>query len=229
MVRLSLKTSDLAKAMVLRDIHERADNEYWASLIVGSDSDMAMRRYTAADIAMHEPPLAAVERIEAVMDKGYGALERAAVLGLEQRSDETITAAVQTYIDMIARDEIRNKSPEQRRIWSNIKKQAVATFVELCTNKRMSAITRDDARKFHGFWMDRIAPKAGKPTHTASSGNKQMNTLRVLYREWFAYHGEKDRQNPFAGLSFSESDKKSRPPFSVKWITETLLKPGALA
>lgn len=243
-IRASLKTGDLAKAMALRDIHERADNEYWASLIVGSDSEVATRRYkaavaratalgftyrSAADIA-HEPLESRIERVERVADMPVGSIEEAAVLGLMEGAEDTISVALDTYIDTIARDEIRNKSPEQKRIWSNIKKQAVATFVKLCGDKRMSEITRDDAQKFHDFWMDRIAPKSGRATHSASSGNKQLGTLRGLFRDWHRYHGRMDVKNPFDGLSFTErkSQKKKRPPFSVKWITDIILKPGAL-
>lgn len=244
-IRMTLKTSDLGKAMALRDIHERADNDFWASLIVGTDAEVAARRYsavvararalgfaykTAAELAL-EPLEVRLERIERVAEVPVGSVEETAILGLVEKSDEKISVAVQTYIDHIARDEIRNKSPEQKRIWSNIKKQAVANFVELCGDLAMGDIAREHALKFYDFWMDRVAPKVGRPTHTASSGNKQLGTLRGLYRDWAKHHGKADIKNPFDGLSFVErkSQKKKRPPFSVGWIKDVLLREGALS
>ena len=36
-VRISLKTADLAEARAKRDVYEAADNELWASFILGDD------------------------------------------------------------------------------------------------------------------------------------------------------------------------------------------------
>ena len=63
-VRLSLKTDDLAEARRKRDALELADNELWASFLVGSDAEVAVRRHKAA-----------VRRAEA-MGFGYRPIER---------------------------------------------------------------------------------------------------------------------------------------------------------
>lgn len=247
MVRLSLKTGDLAKAMALRDIHERADNEYWASLIVGSDADVAMRRYkaavaraaalgftyrSAADIVAVEPSMTVIERIKTVAEEPAGSPKSDAALGMASGTDQSITAAFETYVSEIARDEIRGKSPAQKHAWRIRKEGAITTFVEVCGDKRMSEITRDDARKVYAHFMDRIAPKTGKATLGANMGNRQVGNLRVLFREWNTYHGNADAKNPFDGLSFVEKKsaktKRRRPPFSVDWITGKLLAKDAL-
>lgn len=46
-VRISLHTSDLGLARQMRDLYERADNEYWASLVRGEQPQAAWRRYTS--------------------------------------------------------------------------------------------------------------------------------------------------------------------------------------
>lgn len=56
-----------------------------------------------------------------------------------------------------------------------------------------------------------------------------MGNLRTLYAAYFGYMGDRERKNPFEGLSFSERKKRKRPPFPVSWITDKILKPGALA
>jgi integrase len=40
--------------------------------------------------------------------------------------------------------------------------------------------------------------------------------------------GQTRRDNPFAGLGFSTKRKKKRPPFPVEWISDVILKAGAL-
>lgn len=245
-IRFSLKTSDLAKAMALRDIHERADNDYWASLIAGGDADVAMRRYkaavaratalgftyrSAADIAAYEPVDAIVQRIEVAATKPKGSPERVAVYGLAGDADYNISSAIDFYVNTISRAAIRGKSKEQKRIWENIKRAPVAIFIELCGDKKMSEITRDDAHKVYNFWLNRVAPESGRASHSASIANKHMDGLRGLIRDWNKHHGKADAPNPFDGLRFAEkkSQKRKRPPFSVKWVSEKFLAGNGLA
>lgn len=243
-IRFTLKTSDLAKAMALRDIHERADNEYWASLIVGSDSEVAMRLYkaavaraaalgftyrSAADFVLNEPTEQIVERVKVASASSVD-MDRKAALGLIDGADKSITKAIEFYFESIVPDKLRYKSEDQRRRWKNKRRSSVTTFVSLCGDKGMNDITRDDAQKVHAYWMKKIAPLKGVATHHPSTGNRDMGNLRTFYDGWFRYFGAAEVKNPFDGLSFADrkSQKKKRPPFSVEWITGTLLKPGAL-
>ena len=51
----------------------------------------------------------------------------------------------------------------------------------------MTAITKGHAQKLHAHWLDRIAPKEGvhkkgvRPAK-ATSGNRDMGNMAVLYR-----------------------------------------------
>ena len=68
------------------------------------------------------------------------------------------------------------------------------------------------------------------PTHTPSSGNRDISTMRTLYGAYFKYNGQRDRPNPFAGFNFEErGPKRKRPPFPTEHITGVIMKPGALA
>lgn len=243
LIRQSLKTSDLQKAMALRDIHERADNEFWASLVVGSDQDVAMRRYkaavaraaalgftyrSAADIAALEPTGVILERVEKAVSEPE--LAKPALLGLVDGAEKTIRKAIEFYFEEIVPDQLRTKSEDQKRRWKNKRRSSVETFVSICSDKAMSEITREDAQKVHSHWMKKIAPAKGPASHSPSTGNRDMGNLRTFYDGWFKYFGATEIKNPFDGLSFSDkrSSKRKRPPFSVEWITGTLLKPGAL-
>lgn len=47
-VKLSLKTSHIALARVLRDMYETADDELWGSMIAGTDAQLAQERHQSA-------------------------------------------------------------------------------------------------------------------------------------------------------------------------------------
>lgn len=87
----------------------------------------------------------------------------------------------------------------------------------------ISSITRDGARKFYKFWKGRVAPNDGPSTHSASSGNRDIGNMRQLYRTYHAHIGDRDRQNPFDGLVFSEKIKRSRPAFAIDWLKKEFL------
>lgn len=246
-VRLSLKTDDLALARRKRDMLEEADNALWAALIADNDVDPARRRYEAA-----------VKRVEALgfTFHASGELERVArfedlarrleeTLAAGRREDEigppllgavdvpktTIRKAFDLYVDEIVADELVAKSKGQREQWRKVKLRAVSNFIALVADKPMEDITVDDAKKVYLYWLKRIAPKEGEgpATASASSGNRDLGNLRVLYEAYFKYQGDMRRPNPFDGLGFSAKKKRSRPPVPTEWIRDRILKPGALA
>lgn len=243
-IRHSLGTKDLAKARYLRDAHEAADNDLWAAYTEGSPSDAARARHRAASaravaLGFSYRPASALARDEDVSDllrridaaKIYGNVtqESGAVLGHVEGGDQTITSALEEYLDTIAAARVRTKSEDQKTRWKNQRRLSVKTFVKLVeSDKRMDEITRRDAQKLHEFWLRRVAPETGPPTHTASAANRDFGNLRGLWRDWWAYHGHKDRPNPFEGFWFDEKIKRRRPPFPTEFIRDTLLKPGLL-
>lgn len=153
-----------------------------------------------------------------------------ALLGGVEQPKSTVSAAWLLYEQEIATDELTGKSEQQRRKWKNAKKRGVDLFIKLNGDIEMEAITRDEALVLWRYWQGKIAPKEGKPTHTASIGNRDLGAMRTLFGEYFKHIGQHDRPNPFAGLSFKEKDshKRVRPPFSVDAL-KAIMKPGALA
>lgn len=245
-VRLSLKTDDLALARRKRDMLEAADNALWASLIADDDVDPSRRRYEAA-----------VRRVEALgfTFHSAGDLERdarfedlarrleellaaarpdeigPALLGAVTVPKTTIRKAFDLYVDEIVADELVAKSKAQREQWKKVKLRAVNNFIGLIADKAMEDITVDDAKKVYLHWLRRIAPKEGDgpATASASSGNRDIGNLRVLYEAYFRYQGDMRRPNPFDGLRFSDRKKRSRPPVPTAWIRDVVMRPGALA
>lgn len=243
-VRQSLKTSDLALARRKRDLLEQADDALWASMIAELDPDPARRRYEAAvkrvealDFAFHpaadfEHPSAfddLVDRLRLLIANPKLDDAEPALLGTVEVPKTTISKAFDIYVDEIVADELIGKSRVQKDQWKKVKKRAVSNFTALVGDKAMTDINADDARKIYRHWLARIAPKEGRATASASSGNRDIGNLRVLYEAYFRHMGDHRRPNPFDGFGFSTKKKRSRPPIPVDWITTKILQPGALA
>ena len=54
----------------------------------------------------------------------------------------------------------------------------------------MTDIDRDDARKFHKHWLDRVTGKPGVKRASASAGNRDVGNMRVLCEAYFSHIGD---------------------------------------
>lgn len=242
-IRVSLKTDDLALARSKRDLMEEADNILWASMIMDEPRDPARARYEASmrriealgltyrsshAMAANSSLEEIVTRLEMVASQRMPQELAQGVAGMIPVPAVTVSKAFEIYCDEIVPDELVNKSAVQKAQWKKVKLRAVNNFIQIVSDKAMTDITRDDAMKLYRHWLERIAPKDGKITHSASSGNRDIGNMRVLYDAYFNYIGEEGKQNPFARLNFSNKKKRSRPPFPREWLTGTIMKPGNL-
>lgn len=245
-IRLALGTDDLGEARMKRDAHERADDEFWASLCQGGDRSAAEARYQAArsraaalgftyrhisSILQQEDGEAILARLKAVKNTVPASPEETAILGGVPVPSVSLWRAFEIYTDQIAADEVSGKSQKQYKLWHDTKKRAVASFEQVCGVKNIDEITRDDARKFHAYWLDRIAPNRKdekKATHKPASGNRELGNMRTLYGKYYERMGLKDRKNPFDDLNFSHGKQRTRPPFPDGWIAKRILAKGVL-
>lgn len=242
-VRTSLKTDDLALARLKRDALELADDDYWAALILGASGEGLRKRHDAAvqraeamgfayrtgsELLTGSPTDDLLRRLEALSGPG-GSPQAEAVLGLVEQPRDTVTEAFEIYLKVITPHELIMKSRVQREDWEKVKRRAVSNFISLNGNVALTEVTREHAHRLYKFWMDRIAPPNGaKPTHTASSGNRDMGNMRQLFERYHKHVGQPDKLNPFAGLSFIERVKRKRPAFTAKWVSKNLLQVGPL-
>lgn len=246
-VRISLKTADLALARSKRDALEAADDALWGSLLAQDDKTAAKRLYDAAvqrasslgftyrpaaEIAASDRRLY-VHRFENFSEHSGKGLAQA-LLGKLSRPEVSVREALQAYFDEITPHQLMGKSETQKRSWRKIPQRAVNNFVELNGDLAIGSIGREHALAHWRYWAQRIAPKPGEgmATHTASSGNRDIGAMRVLFREYYKHIGEPDRKNPFDGLGFTERSKRlrrRRPPFPTDWIRNRFLAPNAFS
>ncbi|UIK12472.1 integrase [Rhizobium leguminosarum] len=246
-IRIALGTRNIIEARAKRDAYERADRELWMSLCGGGEHSAAVAHHIAAtsraralgftyrhltSILSEESGPAILERLRALQDAKPGSPEETAILGGVARPQVSLGEAFEFYVNKIAASELTGKSPEQRKRWYDTKKRAVTAFEEVCGQKNIGEITRDDALRFYNWWLVRIAPdpESGlKPTRVANSGNKDIGNLRVLFDRYLKHMGIRDLQNPFEKLNFTEKKKRRRRlPFSTEWITNRLFATSAL-
>lgn len=211
--------------------------ESWEARLAGANAEAEERfaaaheiarvrgfRYLDADAVSRLPVEDILERVEAVPDiKGPpDEAEATALLGTVPKPKIKLEDALEEYWSL-ARDKTIGKSPDQLRRWKNPRKRAVRNFVRVNDNKPMDEITRDDMLDFRQFWLERIESGEVEP----GTANKDfihlgdvLKTVNRLKRLGLDL--------PLGELSFKEGEQRTRPPFSVTWIRDRILAPGAL-
>ncbi|WP_234450807.1 tyrosine recombinase XerC [Paracoccus sp. MC1862] len=114
-------------------------------------------------------------------------------------------------------------SADQKRIWINPRKKAVANFIEQIDDLALDQITRDHMLDFRKWWSDRVSD--GEVS--TNSANKEIGHLSSIL---FTVNELKrlGLNLPLGVLTLKKTDQKNRPPFSNEWIKTKLLAPGAL-
>ena len=167
--------------------------------------------------------LVRIETLQNCLRKPQAVAETEALIGTAPKASIKISKAFDLYCDKITVGDLKGKSPAQRKNWRKVKNRAVQNFIKLRGDKPMSDVTREDGQAFYEWWGARVDPKDGSKPMNANSANKDLTSLRILFREFWAYEGEPKRDNPFADLRSKNFVYRSIPPFSADWIETKLL------
>jgi len=209
----------------------------WEARLAGDQTDAVKRfdaarelaavrgfRYMDAATVAQQPLKDVIRRVQAVPSKNGipDRLEAAAVLGGASSEGIKVSTALDLYWALAA-DKTLGKSEDQLRRWRNPRIKAVKNFIAVVGDKPMDAITGDDMLDFRSWWLDRIT--AGEVSTNAANKDlihlgDVLKTVNKMKRLGLVL--------PLSDLSFKEGEAGKRPPFSVKFITEKLLAPGAL-
>jgi len=247
-VRKALSTDSLSIARERRDVMMDADEQLWETSLakqigIAANDSPEMCRYRLArrralavgfefipfpKLVESEPVEALVERVRTLESDEASKLDSEAVLGTIEPPKDTIRDAFKLYCDKLSISETSQKSPEQVIRWRETKSRAVEHFVTLCGNLNMDDIARKHGRKFYDWWGERLRPdnEQGR-TYRPNSANRDLGNLRLLFREYWTYHGEEDRENPFRKLRFKDTPTEPTPSFSDDWVQSKILKPNA--
>lgn len=222
----SLKTESLQLARAKRDALVQVDNQYWLSVVASGEvsTEVALRSYASAqrralakgfvytpaqDLADVATLAEIMDRLRAIPTNPVPSKKDAdAVLGLIERPSVKISQAMSLYCEEIAVGDLLGKSDEQKKSWRKVKMRALNNFIKINGDLPMDEITRDHARKYYNWWAGRVAPRNGIKPLTANSANRDIGNIRKLYREFWEYEGDENRQNPFRNLSFAKQPSK---------------------
>lgn len=149
--------------------------------------------------------------------------EADALLGLVPEPPLTVSKALEEYWTAAA-DRTRGKSADQIRRWENPRKKAVANFIKAVGDVALADIGAQEMRDFRAWWVRKVEDDDLTP----NSANKDFTHLKdVLGSVIEAMHLTIDL--PLRSLKMLKDDEaRTRPPFSVAWIRDKLLAPGAL-
>jgi len=236
-VWISLHTDSEAVAKSKSDRAWAHMVEAWEARLAGDIEDAEARfqaaqdlarmrgyRYLDVDRVVRLPAEDLLSRVESIPDPSGtpDQFEATVLLGTVQDPPLTVSRALDLYWTL-ARERTLNKSPDQLRRWRNPRIKAVRNFMAVAGDKPIDQITRDDLLDFRQWWLERIESGDVGP----SSANKDLihlgailKTVNSMKRLGLAL--------PLGELAFKEGEQRTRPPFSSRWIRETLLAPGAL-
>lgn len=248
-VKVALLTDSLTIARERRDALMDADEHFWETSLAKHtgtthQESPEMCRYRSArrraramgfefkpmaKLAAFEPVDGLIERINTLDKPDVTELETQAVLGTIGPPKDTIRDAFKLYCDKLSVGETSRKSPEQIVRWKATKARAVDHFVALCGNLNMDEITRKHGRDFYDWWGERLRPgNAEGRTYRPNSANRELGNLRQLFREYWTYQGDEDRENPFRKLRFKDTPAEPTPPFPDNWVRSKVIQPDAL-
>ena len=234
-VWFSLKTDS-------KTVAEKKASLVWESLIVGWEaqlagcSDDAVARFEAArEIAARHgfrylpirdlqnlPFEDILARVELLLSRNNDGLVPP-ILGTVEVPGLTVSEALKAYWELTP-DQVRGKSPDQRRRWVNPRKKAIQNFIKVAGDVPVSQITRNVMLNFRTWWMERIVEE----NLTPNSANKDFIHLSNVLKTVNDLKGL-GFDIPLHGLALKEDDKRERLPFSDDWIQNRLLAPNALS
>jgi len=248
-IKTALHTDSITVARDIRDRLMDKDEHFWETELAkqaGAEAQESIElcRYRAArrravavgfdfkpfpTLAKLEPVEQLVERVKTLEEDDTKLIDRDAVLGTIEPPKDTIRDAFKLYCDKLSIGETARKSPEQIERWKSSKRRAVEHFVALCGNLTMDAIKRRHGRQFYDWWGERLRPsQAEARTYRPNSANRELGNLRLIFREYWTYQGEEDRENPFRKLRFKDTPIEATPCFSNDWVRSKILTPDAL-
>jgi integrase len=164
-----------------------------------------------------------LERLEALVAKGLtnDPAARAALLGTAPRPSFTLSRLFEEY-ESATKDEVKDMSPDQLRIWRNGRIRAVVQFVQVVGDKPVADLTHSDAIDYSEWWRARVV----EDEVAAKTANKDMGQLSRMLKD-MSIRRRLNLPDLFKGLHLRGETDKSRLPYEPAFI-QTRFLGGAL-
>lgn len=180
--------------------------------------------YVPAEQLAMQPVEKILERLEALVTKGLDkdAGARAALLGTEKPASFPLSRLFEEY-EVATRDETRDLSPDQTRIWRNSRIRAVAQFVEVVGDKAVADLTEGDGIAYAEWWRERVVEE----NVAAKTANKDIGQLSRMLKE-MSIRRRLKLPDVFRGLRLRGEVDNARQPFDPEFIQRRLIDGDAL-
>lgn len=164
-----------------------------------------------------------LERLEALVVKGLtnDAAAREALLGTAKPPSFDLSRLFEEY-EAATKDEVRDMSPDQLRIWRNGRMRAVAQFTQVVGDKPVAELTYNDAIEYSEWWRRRVV----EDEVAAKTANKDMGQLSRMLKD-MSIRRRLNLPDIFKGLHLRGEADKTRSPYDPTFI-QTRLLGGAL-
>ncbi len=170
------------------------------------------------------PPVQRLERLEALVVRGVtnDPTARAGLLGTEKRPAFRVSKLFEEY-ESLTKDEVKDFSPNQLRIWRNGRKRAVENFVSVVGDKPVNEVTEDDGIDYTEWWRARVI----KESVAVKTANKDIGQLSRMLKD-VSIRRRLKIPDIFKGLRLRGEAERSRVPFETQFIQDKLLATGTL-
>ena len=221
-------------ALTLNEELER----FWRSLASGQASadsnsyDDARRRarvlgfdFVENSQLIMQPIEKLMERLEVLMMGGIAndAGVRMGVLGTAKKPSFRLSQLFEEY-EASTKDEVKDLSPDQLRIWRNGRIRAVEQFVRVIGDKPITEITDNDGMDYVDWWRERVV----NDELAAKSANKDIGQISRMLKE-MSIRRRLGLPDIFKGLRLKGETEKSRLPYEPTFIQSRFLMGDALA
>ena len=189
----------------------------------------------ASELATQGDPVEIYDRVKLLMKQsGPNTLPKHedvdAVLGgiaKPKKGKVKVSKAFKLYLDKISFDDQYNKDKDQLYSWRKTKTTSIDYFIDVMGDLEMDSITREQALAYEDWWRNRMkVGENGKAGVKPNTANRHIGNIRGLYKSFFKYIGEEDRQNPFRNMHFTGTTKSSVAAFDNEWVKHRILVPG---
>ncbi|WP_249140519.1 MULTISPECIES: tyrosine-type recombinase/integrase [Bradyrhizobium] len=180
--------------------------------------------YIEADALAKRETAEILKRVEKLLEDGHAddPDARAALLGAVPKPAILVSDIFVEYERQVAA-EMTDMSPNQRRRWANERKLAVKYLIKVIGDKPVNRITGEDALDFSDWWRDRVQ----HGTVSAKTANKGIGNLSRMLKVINRRH-RLGLPDVFSGMRLDRVVNRSREPFDVNFIQNSLLEGGTL-